>query len=185
MPMAVGLLVVGLLPAICEEGVYRGIFYHEYRKVSIRKAIVVSGLLFGVLHMNINQFAYAVLLGMVFALVVEVTGSIISSVICHFIINATSVVASYHITQEVASKQVNKAELISMLPAYVLPALIGIAISIVLIRLMAMSEGRTEQLEEILNKTERTEKEKQKIITIPLALTILFCIILMIQAELM
>ena len=75
-PFAVGMFAVAFIPAVLEESVYRGVFYNEYRKVDIKKAIVLSGLLFGLAHMNLNQFIYAFLLGMVFSVVVEVTDSI-------------------------------------------------------------------------------------------------------------
>ena len=94
-PMVIGVLALAFLPAVLEECVYRGVLYNEYRKVNIRKAIVLSGLLFGLTHMNLNQFIYAFLLGMVFSIVVEVTDSILSSMILHLVMNGTSVLTIY------------------------------------------------------------------------------------------
>lgn len=94
-PMLVGVLAVALLPAVCEEVAYRGLFYSEYSRISSKKAILLSGLMFGMLHMNINQFMYAAAMGMVFALVVEATDSIYSTMIIHFISNGISVLAMY------------------------------------------------------------------------------------------
>ncbi len=98
--MLVSLLVVALLPAVCEEIAYRGVFYSEYSKFSSKKAILLSGLLFGMLHMNINQFVYAAAMGMVFALVVEATDSILSTMTIHLISNGTSVLAMYAVSGE-------------------------------------------------------------------------------------
>lgn len=39
------------------------------------------------MHMNFNQMAYAVVIGLIFGFVVEATGSIIPTMIMHFLIN--------------------------------------------------------------------------------------------------
>ena len=58
-------------------------------------AILLTGFLFGCMHMNLNQFIYAFALGIYLAFLVEATGSIFSSMIAHFTLNATSVVMSF------------------------------------------------------------------------------------------
>lgn len=85
------LIFIAVLPAVAEEYVTRGILFHGYRKAGILKAAIISGLLFGLMHLNLNQFCYAAVLGTVFALLVEATGSIFSSMIAHFTINLNSV----------------------------------------------------------------------------------------------
>lgn len=94
-PFFLSLICVAIIPAIFEESVYRGIFYQEYRKVNPLAAIFLSALLFGLLHGNLNQFSYAFVMGVVFALVIEATDSILSTMIIHFIINGSSIVLLY------------------------------------------------------------------------------------------
>lgn len=94
-PLYLSLLSIALIPCIFEETVYRGIFYNEYRKVNVIKGILLSALLFALLHMNFNQFFYAFAMGIIFVLLIEATDSIISSMIMHFIINGTSVFNVY------------------------------------------------------------------------------------------
>lgn len=94
-PWYLGLCVTALVPAILEESIYRGIFYQEYRKINPWKAAVFSGLLFGLVHGNLNQFCYAFVMGVIFALLLEATGSILSTMIVHFMINAGSVLTLY------------------------------------------------------------------------------------------
>lgn len=105
----VSVLAVALLPAVCEEVAYRGVFYSEYSKISPKKAILLSGLMFGMLHMNLNQFVYAAVMGMVFALIVEATDSILSTMIVHLLSNASSVMAMYAVSSD-ESVAVNEAE---------------------------------------------------------------------------
>lgn len=91
----ISLLLVAFVPCVLEETVYRGIFYNEYRKVNVVKGIILSGFLFGIIHGNFNQFSYAFAMGIIFALLIEATDSILSTMIVHFFINGTSVFAMY------------------------------------------------------------------------------------------
>lgn len=89
------LLTMAVLPAILEEFALRGVFLSGYRKLGTAKAIIWTALLFGLLHMNPQQFPYAFLAGLFFCFVVDRTDSIWASVVPHFIINATNVVLMF------------------------------------------------------------------------------------------
>lgn len=91
-PFLLNLFLVAILPAVVEEITFRGIIYSGYRNSTIKRAMFASALMFGLFHMNINQFCYAFFMGIVFVLVREATGSMHSSMIMHFIFNANSVV---------------------------------------------------------------------------------------------
>ena len=90
-PLIVNLIFIALLPAFCEEFVFRGALYGTYRRFGVKKAIVLSALLFGGLHLNFNQFVYTVAAGFLFVLIMEGTGSIFYSMLAHFIMNGNSV----------------------------------------------------------------------------------------------
>ncbi|MCR5785028.1 MAG: CPBP family intramembrane metalloprotease [Eubacterium sp.] len=93
--MVVNVLVIAILPGIVEEVIFRGMFYNEYKEGGMFLGAIASSLLFGLLHLNFNQFSYAIILGFVFALVTEATGSIIPSMICHMSINALNMLMVY------------------------------------------------------------------------------------------
>ncbi len=95
LPFLAGVFLVAVVPAVMEESVYRGVFYNEYRKIHPLKAALLSGLLFGIMHGNINQFCYAAVMGIIFSLLIEATGSILSAMAVHFWTNAGSVVMLY------------------------------------------------------------------------------------------
>lgn len=86
------IFLVAVLPAVIEELAFRGIIYTGYKKSTIKRAAIASAMLFGLFHMNINQFCYAFFMGIVFVIIREATGSMHSSMIMHFIFNANSVV---------------------------------------------------------------------------------------------
>ena len=94
-PFLGALFLMAIVPCVLEETVYRGVFYNEYSKVNPWKAALLSGFLFGLMHGNINQFCYAAVMGILFALLIEATGSILSTMLIHFWINAGSVVMIY------------------------------------------------------------------------------------------
>lgn len=89
------LFLMAVVPCVLEETVYRGVFYNEYSKINPWKAALLSGFLFGLMHGNINQFCYAAVMGILFALLIEATGSILSTMLIHFWVNAGSVVLIY------------------------------------------------------------------------------------------
>lgn len=93
---ALTLLVVGILPALCEETLFRGYLYASLQKtLGPWAAIAVSALLFGVYHLNLYQGCYAFLLGLILAFTAEYSGSILSSCLIHFICNSIAVLMTY------------------------------------------------------------------------------------------
>ena len=94
-PFPVTLLCIGIIPAIGEELTYRGLMYGHYRKRSALMGALLTGLIFGMMHGNLNQMTYAFAMGFVFAMVDEATGSTVSSMVMHALVNCGSVVIIY------------------------------------------------------------------------------------------
>lgn len=94
-PFPIAFFVIAVMPAVCEELVFRGVLYRGYRKCGSVVAIVTTAVLFGFMHMNPNQLPYAITVGILFAAVNEMTGSILPSVLFHLYINGRSVVVLY------------------------------------------------------------------------------------------
>lgn len=85
--------IIGVIGPICEELVFRGMIYQGYRKSGrIIGAIVLSSLLFGLMHMNVNQCCYAVVMGIMLALLFEATGSLIAPIVMHMTVNTHNTV---------------------------------------------------------------------------------------------
>ena len=92
--LALTALQLCVVSPLVEEFVFRGVFYQTYRKSSMKAALVLSGLLFGCMHMNFNQFLYTFVFGMILVFMMEATGSIVTSMICHFLLNLNGVLLS-------------------------------------------------------------------------------------------
>lgn len=77
-----------ILAPFAEEIVYRGILYgHLRRGLPSIAAALVSATLFGLAHGTAIWFVYTFCLGMLFAYMVEKTGSILPSMLSHVVFN--------------------------------------------------------------------------------------------------
>ena len=91
-PFWLVVLAIAVTPAIIEEIVFRGYIQTQYEGFGIKKAAIISGLFFGIIHMNMQQFFYAFIAGIVFAYIVYYTKSIISGMLAHFVMNGSQLV---------------------------------------------------------------------------------------------
>ncbi len=82
------LLAVALLPAVFEEIIFRGLLLKGMRAFGMVGAILISGALFALFHQNPAQTIYQFCCGAAFALVALRSGSILPTVLSHFINNA-------------------------------------------------------------------------------------------------
>ncbi len=80
-------LFVALLPALCEEMLFRGLILSGFRPMGKWPAIVATGLLFGLAHASIYRLLPTLFLGVVFGWVVWRTGSVLAGMICHLLNN--------------------------------------------------------------------------------------------------
>lgn len=87
-------LFVAIIPAILEEVTIRGILLQPLRRFGDGFAIVVSAVVFSLLHGNMVQIPYTVLAGIYFGYVTVATGSLWPSIILHFINNFYSVLVT-------------------------------------------------------------------------------------------
>lgn len=185
--LAVSLFVIAFLPGAMEEAVYRGAFYNEYRKVSLRKGLLLSALLFALMHLNLNQFIYAFAMGLIFPLLVEANNSILASLLVHFIINANSVISVFR-NQEAGNGggAYTASELVGYMRAFAVPMIMSLFISIGLLAYMAKNTGRSEQIKDIFREEKKEEKEKEKdssLATVSLLVGIGICTFLIVWGE--
>ncbi len=80
-----------LLGPVLEELMYRGVILQGLRKYNERFAIIVSALIFGLMHQNYQQFILGFMLGLVLAAAALRSGSLIPSIVTHIIVNTSGV----------------------------------------------------------------------------------------------
>jgi membrane protease YdiL (CAAX protease family) len=93
-PLWVLLTTLAFTPAVWEELNFRGVIFGEMKNSDLKQAVALNGIFFGLMHMNLQQFPYACAMGIVLTLFVYWTGSILASMLAHFISNALSTLLS-------------------------------------------------------------------------------------------
>lgn len=97
-PYILMLLLIAVMPSITEEVTIRGVVLSGYDEKSKFVGALITGIMFGIFHLDPQQFLYAAVLGFILAYVVRITNSILASMVMHFIINGTSVTLQYIIS---------------------------------------------------------------------------------------
>lgn len=110
--LALNIFVFALLPAILEEMVYRGYILKTLRAYGDRFALVVSSLLFSLMHGNILQVPFAFVVGLTLAFIVIKTGHVWIAAMLHFLNNFMSVILQY---ADLYSKTQEQSQLMIML----------------------------------------------------------------------
>lgn len=97
-------LAYAVLPAIGEEFVYRGILCHEYERGGVLRAILASSLFFGLLHFNLKHLPIYLFAGLILAMTLYATRSLLGAILAHFLYNIFGLFGQpymnnlYHIT---------------------------------------------------------------------------------------
>lgn len=103
----ISLLLVAVLPAVCEELLFRGMIQRGLERIGAGWSIFLSGILFGLFHFDFQRLAAQTLIGFLAAYVVYRTGSIFNGMILHFSNNGLlTIFANYMAGSEVQGAQV-------------------------------------------------------------------------------
>lgn len=90
------LIIVGLLPAVCEEAIHRGAILSCFRSIKKDWVIVlIMALFFGINHVSLIKFFSTALLGGVMSYILVKKNNILLTMLMHFVNNAFSVFAGF------------------------------------------------------------------------------------------
>ncbi|MBU5593483.1 CPBP family intramembrane metalloprotease [Clostridium sp. MSJ-4] len=188
------IFIMAVVPAICEEIVMRGIVLSGYDKKSTLKAALMNGLIFGILHLNPNQFLYAFALGVLFAYIVRITNSIFATMLCHFTFNGFQVVLSRVVMNvpgvEEAKKSLGTLSRADMFKELVNLGIVAMIATIIIIFLLKVLSNMRKKRGQIVSsspysysgdgtisiESDFNEKELREefVINIPFIITVLF-----------
>lgn len=95
--LAIGLIVIALLPAIGEELVFRGMFQNEFYRGTgnIHLSIWASAIIFSAIHFQFYGFVPRLLLGALFGYLYYWSGTLLVPMFAHFFNNAFGVIMIY------------------------------------------------------------------------------------------
>lgn len=175
MSFPVMLFMMGMFGPFSEEFVFRGVIFRGYKNSgSVFWSIFWSALLFGLMHLNFNQAAYAIAIGILFGLLVEATGSLWSSVIAHMVFNSHQVCLMYlselFPTDLVADEAALTQEvLISAIGPYLIIAAVATPLAICVLVWLSKNEKREMEFSSIWA---RRKIKKEAMVSIPLIIAI-------------
>lgn len=178
-------LVIAVMAPVLEEMMFRGVFYRNFRKSGrLLGSIVVSALIFGLYHRNLNQFFYTAYVGVMFSLIDEAADSIWPSIISHIIFNGYSVCLVYLIsfspvenTMADTSLGAYSGIITAIATVFALGILAAIGIGFIffarfVVRRIAKNEGNTSLIDRQLRAEEYVNGNK-RIISVPLIIGII------------
>ena len=88
------ILWIGIVAPLAEEAIFRWLIFLRFRdNLRLITAAILSGVMFGIYHGNLVQGIYASILGTVFALLLEWSGSLWGSVFLHMGANIWSLIS--------------------------------------------------------------------------------------------
>ncbi|MCF7858048.1 MAG: ABC transporter permease subunit [Candidatus Cloacimonetes bacterium] len=88
------IFVVGVLPGICEEVMFRGFILSSFRKKGVWAGIVVTAVLFGAFHLDPFRMLPVTLLGIWLGYLAIKTRSLYVPILAHFLHNSLTVLIS-------------------------------------------------------------------------------------------
>lgn len=169
----------------CEELVFRGVIYRTCRERSgAWKALWLSAILFGLMHMNFNQAGYAMVLGLGLALALEATDSLWGAMIIHVVFNASSSLELFLISrmapqvyETMQDAELSGMELQMSIGIYLMLACITTALAGCVLAWISQNERRQTQMCAVWN---NRKQPGEKILTFPLVVGVVLALSYMI-----
>ena len=88
-------LLVGIMPGVCEELFFRGMMFGSWEQKSQKAAWIVSSVLFGVLHGNLQGLPVHLFMGFVLGYLLLRSGSLYVSMTFHAVYNSFTLLLAY------------------------------------------------------------------------------------------
>lgn len=133
------LAVIALLPGICEEVLFRGFLIRFYEGYGKKAAVIISALLFAAFHLDPFRMLPTFLLGLLLGYLTLRSGSILNSMLSHFINNAFALLISTFATSTWFKYIIKDSDTIQWW--LLIPAAIIFVVSIVLFQKVTSTKG--------------------------------------------
>jgi len=177
--LLLGIFFIGVIPAICEEILARGLLLKAYEKAGIIRAVIYSAFLFGIIHFDITNFLGPVFLGILMGYYVIRTNSIFAGMLAHFANNAIAEIIAYLINKNVIydTREI-KTDVITVSDLSVM-AVAGIISLVLLYFLLKKFKSATEYSKISAEPSDRTKSSKISVFfSLPVIMTIILYLIM-------
>lgn len=93
--LMLAVFAVAVLPGICEELLFRGVVLGAYEKGGTRRAVLISAVMFSVLHGSLQGLPVQFIIGLILGLAVCMTDSLYTGMMIHTAYNAFILILNY------------------------------------------------------------------------------------------
>lgn len=125
--LTVAILILGVLPAFCEELMFRGGILNGLRDRGVWFAVLYSAMCFSLMHESLQQLPYTFILGLVIGYIVYYTRCIWLGILIHFCNNATVLVSGF------ISNDVSESGFTALTGADIVYAILMTAVAVTLV----------------------------------------------------
>ncbi len=131
-------IVMALVPAFCEEFLFRGAILTNLLPFGRVPAIIISSLLFAMMHQNAEQILYAFAAGILLGVIYERSGSIWNCFFLHLVNNFAS------FAMEIAASKLDRNQELGWAVAETALCLVCIGCAVLLVRFLTPKDPNTE-----------------------------------------
>ena len=83
-----------IIPAVCEEFLFRGVLLAEYNGLGETNAVIMSSICFAMLHFSVQNFPAYLFAGLLIGILTAVSRSLIPGIVLHLVSNALNLFVS-------------------------------------------------------------------------------------------
>jgi uncharacterized protein len=159
--MLIGILVISISPAICEEALHRGVLLKAYERRGTIKAILISAFFFGLFHLDITNLLGPIFLGILIGYYVIRTNSIFAGVLAHFLNNTIALFLQFLFTSTETNTRSEGFPLDSLL----FTLFLGITGAVIAYKLLKIFKAKTVGCSTSFQRISNTEKESYSIMS--------------------
>ena len=170
------IVVLGLVPAFCEEWLFRGAVLNGLREKGMWFAVLYSTMCFALMHGGLQQLPYTFILGFVIGVIVFYTKSIWMGMLVHACNNITVLVAGFLSKDAAISERLAAADVIYAL----LMACVGVLIIVGTVVFAKKYNQPKQQTIENPMKASQNNKQKDVLGVSMAAITVVVAIVIMI-----
>ena len=170
------IVILGIVPAVCEEFMFRGVVLNGLRERGMWFAVLYSAMCFSLMHCSLQQLPYTFVLGFVVGIVVFCTRSIWLGMIIHALNNITVLVVGFITKDSATAPGFSSGDIIY--------AVVSMLLGIALIAGTIIFSIKYNKSQEISNPMNAAPKHTQKAFFSPwlCVATVLVCVVMIISS---
>ena len=169
------LAFISLIGPVFEEILFRKLLIDRTIRYGVKVSIIMSAVLFGLFHANLNQIFYAMLMGGFFGYVYIRTGKVTYTILLHIAVNFMGSVASLFVVESAAALTQGAY---TPMDLGVMAAYMIFVFSMFLLGLLGISKFRKVQITKIRPEIELENPYKTMFLNLGMICFIGFCILL-------